>query len=335
MHGRRLAAAAREIIDTGQRKELDLRILLPVEDLRSLPDKTIWPSIYRQLLDLVREHRSTLIFVNNRRLAERLTANLNDLAGETDCPDPPRQLGQGETPRGRRAAQVGRACPASSPLPRSNWESMSAPSTWWCRWNRPRKWPAACNGSAGPAISSACRAKAGSSPRPRGISWNAPPSLREMRHRPGRSRPMPPRTALTSWRSNWSAWSAWRNGTAEELFTLVRRAYPYRNLPRAQFDQVLAMLAGSYETNASWNSSPRIFWDRVNAVVRADRPRPAPGLHQRRHHPRPGLFRRLSGRQATPAWASWTRSSSPNAGWANGSSWAPRPGASRRSAGTG
>ncbi len=71
------------ILDTGQRKELDLRLLLPVEDLRSLPEKTVWPAIYRQLLQLVREHRSTLVFVNNRRLAERVTANLNDLAGET------------------------------------------------------------------------------------------------------------------------------------------------------------------------------------------------------------------------------------------------------------
>ena len=44
--------------------------------------KSIWPAIYPELLQLVREHRSTLIFVNNRRASERLALRLNELAGE-------------------------------------------------------------------------------------------------------------------------------------------------------------------------------------------------------------------------------------------------------------
>src|SRR5207244_7811795 len=43
---------------------------------------SIWPSIYPALLELVREHRSTIVFVNNRRLAERLALRLNELAEE-------------------------------------------------------------------------------------------------------------------------------------------------------------------------------------------------------------------------------------------------------------
>src|SRR3954466_13424484 len=43
---------------------------------------SIWPSIYPALLELVRGHRSTILFVNNRRLAERLALRLNDLAEE-------------------------------------------------------------------------------------------------------------------------------------------------------------------------------------------------------------------------------------------------------------
>src|SRR5213076_2502490 len=43
---------------------------------------SIWPAIHPVLLDLIRSHRSTLVFVNSRRLAERLAARLNDLAGE-------------------------------------------------------------------------------------------------------------------------------------------------------------------------------------------------------------------------------------------------------------
>ncbi len=65
------------IVDAGQRKNLDLQVISPVEQFGPLPEKSIWPSIYRLLGDLVRKHRSTLIFANNRR-RRRITANLNE-----------------------------------------------------------------------------------------------------------------------------------------------------------------------------------------------------------------------------------------------------------------
>jgi ATP-dependent Lhr-like helicase len=96
-----------EIADAGKRKELDLEIVVPVEDMTD-PDasiekrrdggdsgfpppddfdaapttRSIWPAIYPKLLELVREHTSTIIFVNNRRGAERLAKRLNELANE-------------------------------------------------------------------------------------------------------------------------------------------------------------------------------------------------------------------------------------------------------------
>src|SRR5438067_5551858 len=86
------------VVDAGRRKTLDLEIIVPVEDMADLsvrpidpppaqltdePDHTsIWPSIHPVLLDLIREHRSTIVFVNNRRSAERLASRLNELAGE-------------------------------------------------------------------------------------------------------------------------------------------------------------------------------------------------------------------------------------------------------------
>ena len=89
------------IVDTGVRKPLDLKIHVPVEsmvepdeprDARARPvrggqeatRKSIWPAIYPELLELVREHRSTLVFVNNRRGAERLALRLNELAREDE-----------------------------------------------------------------------------------------------------------------------------------------------------------------------------------------------------------------------------------------------------------
>jgi ATP-dependent Lhr-like helicase len=98
------------IVDAGVRKPLELSIVVPVEDMgelgrvRSRADDenpedlimrgaaagdpevraSIWPAVYPKLLELIRAHRSTLIFVNSRRLAERLAARLNELAALDD-----------------------------------------------------------------------------------------------------------------------------------------------------------------------------------------------------------------------------------------------------------
>lgn len=63
-------------------KKIDLTIEIPVDDLRSLPDKSIWPNIYHQLLNLISDHKSTLIFVNNRRHAEQVANGINNLVHE-------------------------------------------------------------------------------------------------------------------------------------------------------------------------------------------------------------------------------------------------------------
>ena len=115
--GRFLVGTGRDckVVDTGVRKPLDLEIRVPVEDMRE-PDpdvtdpavaaghaagggtsrtagrpsgatrRSIWPAIYPELLELVQAHRSTIIFVNARRGAERLAVRLNELAGEDGKP---------------------------------------------------------------------------------------------------------------------------------------------------------------------------------------------------------------------------------------------------------
>ena len=85
------------IVNAGARKVLELRVEVPVEDMARLgeiqdqpsgpasqgPKRTsIWQSIHPRLLEIIRERTSTLIFVNARRVAERLAGALNDLAGE-------------------------------------------------------------------------------------------------------------------------------------------------------------------------------------------------------------------------------------------------------------
>jgi len=93
------------IVDAGVRKQLELEVIVPVEDMGELARRrdvddldftlgagaagepevrsSIWPSVHPVLLDLITAHRSTLVFVNSRRLAERLATALNELARET------------------------------------------------------------------------------------------------------------------------------------------------------------------------------------------------------------------------------------------------------------
>ena len=69
------------IIDAGRRRELDLAIELPGSPLGAVMSNEVWVEVYRRLAELIEAHRTTLIFVNTRRLAERVAANLSNIIG--------------------------------------------------------------------------------------------------------------------------------------------------------------------------------------------------------------------------------------------------------------
>ncbi len=134
------------IVDaSGTGKELDLRIEVPVESMAASspegepdalpageqPDPlesvaggestrgSIWPAIYPKLLELVRAHNSTIVFVNNRRSAERVALRLNELAAQEHAAGsegtPPR--GEGTPPRGEEAPPRGEEAPPGGEPP--------------------------------------------------------------------------------------------------------------------------------------------------------------------------------------------------------------------------
>ncbi|MCW2529392.1 MAG: putative ATP-dependent helicase lhr [Pseudonocardiales bacterium] len=85
------------VVQPPSTKTIDVKVVVPVEDMSSLGEPTgdltgkaagamqrtsIWPHVEERVLDLIETHRSTIVFANSRRLAERLTARLNELAGE-------------------------------------------------------------------------------------------------------------------------------------------------------------------------------------------------------------------------------------------------------------
>ncbi len=101
-----------DVVQPAYEKEWDLGVVVPVEDMAELGDSepesgsaarspkhaSIWPHVEEHVFDLIAEHRSTIVFANSRRLAERLTARLNEIAADragVDLPDdgpPPAQL---------------------------------------------------------------------------------------------------------------------------------------------------------------------------------------------------------------------------------------------------
>ena len=77
------------VIDTGQRKDLDLAVIAPFAHAAAPRVGSVWPAIEERLLSLIATHRSTLIFTNNRRVAERLTTRINELSQDPLAEPPP------------------------------------------------------------------------------------------------------------------------------------------------------------------------------------------------------------------------------------------------------
>jgi len=80
-------------------KTVELSVQVPVPDMANLTNNTIWPDVEARLVDLIESHNSTIVFANSRRLAERLTARLNEIhaerAGDAPTPELNRQVAGG------------------------------------------------------------------------------------------------------------------------------------------------------------------------------------------------------------------------------------------------
>ncbi|NPV53054.1 MAG: DEAD/DEAH box helicase [Firmicutes bacterium] len=261
-----------EIIDTGQRKELDLLVQVPVNDLRELPEKTVWPEIYRCLLGLVLEHRSTLIFVNNRRVAERIAANLNDLARDVhDLPDIAR-VHHGSMSREHRLE-------VEELLKEGKLRCLVATSSMELgidvgsidlviQVESPHEVARGLQrvGRAGHVVGLPSKGRV--VVKTRMDLLEAAAIAREMgAGRIERSRA--PMNCLDVLAQQIVGLAVDRATPVDDLYRLVRRAYNYRHLPWKDFEAVLAALSGQFGADEFIDLKPRIFWDRVNGLVRA------------------------------------------------------------------
>ena len=71
------------IVDSGHRRKLDVAVEVPKDELGAVASNEMWSEIYDRLAQLIHAHRTTLVFVNTRRLAERVTHHLAERLGES------------------------------------------------------------------------------------------------------------------------------------------------------------------------------------------------------------------------------------------------------------
>jgi ATP-dependent Lhr-like helicase len=283
--GRRGAWTARpvEVVDAGSRKTLELSVEVPVEDMAKLGEevdeipsgpasagptrRSIWPSIYPRLVELVRAHRSTMIFANSRRLAERLAGALNETAGEEIA-----LAHHGSISREKRLEIEDRLKRGLLPaiVATSSLElgidmgavdlvvQIEAPPSIASGLQR--------IGRAGHGVGEASRGIL--FPKYRGDLLAAAAATARMAE--GRVEETAyPRNPLDVLAQQIVAIVSAEPARVEDLYRLVRRAAPFAELPRASFEGVLDMLSGRYPSDEFAELRPRITWDRVGGEIRA------------------------------------------------------------------
>jgi ATP-dependent Lhr-like helicase len=273
------------IVDAGQRKPLDLEVIVPVDDMADLANpgapviddplpvagdgatrRSIWPAVYPAVLELIRAHRSSLIFVNNRRLAERMALRLNELAEAEvarahhgSLAAEQRVLIEEDLKAGRIPALV-----ATSSLELGI--DMGAIDLV-IQIESPRSVARGIQrvGRSGHHVGGSSRGRI--FPKYRGDLLECAAVVTRMREA-GIEETRVPRLPLDVLAQQIVATVANDPWTVDDLHALAIGAYPFAELSREQLEGVLDMLAGRYPSDEFAELAPRVVWDRSDGTVR-------------------------------------------------------------------
>jgi ATP-dependent Lhr-like helicase len=299
-------AAPVEIVAPPASKMWDLTVVVPVEDMTAPGgdydedadegrNNSIWPHVEESVVDLIAEHRSTIVFANSRRLAERLTARLNEIATTRADPDAP-----SETNRRLPAqimAQSGASGGAEAVIAKAHHGSVSKEQRALIEDDLKRgRLPAVVATSSlelgidmgavdlvvqiesPPSVASALQrvGRAGHQvgetsrgvlfPKHRGDLAQTAVAVERMRSGGIESLRVPanPLDVLAQQVVAATALDAW---DADELYALVRRTASFSALPRSAYDATLDLLSGRYPSDEFAELRPRIVWDRVTGAL--------------------------------------------------------------------
>ena len=268
------------IVDAGQKKLLKLSIDVPVEDMARLTTAdeipsgpasvgdtrpSIWSAIHPRLLELIRAHRSTLVFVNSRRLAERLAGALNDLAGETLVRSHHGSIARDQRMEVEHLLKAGslRGLVATSSLELGI--DMGAIDL-------------VVQIEAPPSVASGLQRIGRGGHHVNAVSEGvifpkfrgdliACAAVAKAMHDGAVEPTRYPRNPLDIVAQQVVAMASMDEWDVDDLFATVRRAAPFAELSRTIFEGVLDMLSGRYPSDEFAELRPRITWDRVAGTI--------------------------------------------------------------------
>jgi len=256
------------IVDMGHARARDLAIEVPRSALEAVMSGQVWTEVYDRLAELIREHRTTLVFVNTRRLAERAARHLSERLGEQHV-----AAHHGSLAKERRLD-------AEQRLKRGELKALVATASLElgidigdvdlvCQLSSPRSINAFLQrvGRAGHAVGGTSKGRIFPLSRDDLVECAA---LLDAVRRGELDELQVAGAALDVLAQQLTAEVSAQEWQEEGLYQLVRRAYPYRDLPRPDFDAVIGMLAEGFSTRRGRHGA-LIHHDAIHHMLRPRR----------------------------------------------------------------
>lgn len=268
-----------EVVNASGKRAFDVGIATAPMDADA---QSVWPALHRKILSLIDAHRSTIVFVNSRRVAERLAGALNEIDAERQVPDGGRDANVPVAPLVRAhhgsLAKDEREI-VESALKRGELKGVVATSSLELGIDMGAV-DLVIQVETPPSVASAIQRVGrashhlGGVPRATFFATNrhdllcAAATVRGMKN--GEVEPVTlPRNPLDVLAQQVLSIVAVAEQSVDDVYDLVRRAAPFRTLPRASFEGVLDMLSGRYPSHDFADLRPRIAWDRARQRLRA------------------------------------------------------------------
>jgi ATP-dependent Lhr-like helicase len=256
------------IIDSGHVRARDLALVLPDSPLEAIMSNEVWENVYDRLAGLIRQHRTTLIFANTRRMVERVTRHLSERIGEEHVAAHHGSLAKEQRLAAEQRLKAGslRALVATASLELGidigDVELV-------CQLGTPRSISTLVQrvGRANHAVSGVPKGRVFPLSRDDLVECTALLDAVRAGELDALSIPPQPLDVLSQ---QLVAEVSAREYAEDELYALVRRAWPYRALARSEFDQLLRMLADGFSTRRG-RQSAYLHRDAVNYRLRARR----------------------------------------------------------------
>ena len=256
------------IVDLGHQRDIELHVEVPPSDLEAVAPREQWADIYDRVAGLVRAHRTTLVFVNTRRLSERVAHHLRERLGEEAVASHHGSLSKERRLRVEQRLKAGDlqalVCTASLEL---GIDIGSIDLV--CQIGSPRSVATFLQrvGRSGHALG--LRPQGRLFPTSRDELIECAALIRAVKA--GRlDRIVQPVAPLDILAQQIVAECACEDWAEDDLYDLVRRAWQYRDLSREDFDEVIEMLSEGVGEGAE-RAPPQIHRDRINRVVRGRR----------------------------------------------------------------